>query len=155
MFAVGRRNNQRLVDIWNELVRNDFTVLFPELSILAMTSLVVTLNANEEESRHVEDVKVGEDVARAAGHAHGQRDQKVTNVVKVTGETPESRSEKERLVDFSIRGNVLGPNDLSRLSPDFALAVRRSDNVLLIVDSPEDIVSTHSSRENNGKVGPA
>ena len=58
-------------------------------------------------------------------------------------------------MDFAIRGNVLGANDLGGFPPDLAFSIRGSDNVLLVVHGAEDVVPTHANRENNGKVRPA
>lgn len=137
-----------LVDVGDQLVRNSLHVLFPELAILALAASVITLDAVQQQDGHVDDVEVRQQVLGAAGHAHGQGDQEITNIVEVTRETPVSGAEEERLVGLAVRGDERGADHLGGLAPDHALAVGRADNVLLVVDRAEDEVTSEADGEN-------
>jgi len=142
----------RLVDVRDELVRDSLHVLLPELAVLALAASVITLDAVQQQDGHVDDVEVRQQVLGTARHAHGQGDQQITNIVEVTGETPVSRAQQQRLVGLAIRGDERGADDLGGLAPDHALAVGGADNILLVVDGAEDEVSSEANGEDESKL---
>ena len=165
-----------LVHIGDQFVGNNLTVFLPVFAILSLTTEMVTTDSLKKQNSHVDNIEVREEVSRSTGHAHGQRDEKITNIVEVTRQsfflggklllflkilliiaklTPETRSKKQGLVQLSIRGRILGTNETSGLTPNLALAIGGSDNVLLMVHGTENVVPGHTNNKDQGKVRPA
>lgn len=113
---------------------------------------MITLDAVQQQDGHVDDVEVRQEVLGAAGHAHGERDQEVTDIVEVTRETPVTGAEEERLVGLAVGGDEGGADDLGGLAPDHALAVSRADDILLVVDGAEDEVAGKADSENDAEL---
>jgi len=128
-----------LKDIRNELVLHDLGVGNPVFAILFGAAFVVTSKAMEQKADHEEEVQVWDVRLKArdhsiegSRHAPGEGQDPVTQVVRVTRETPPSRNEK--------LASSLGDNDLGRLTPDRALGVLL-ELVLLTVGASENKVT--------------
>lgn len=113
---------------------------------------MITLDTVQQQDGHVDDVEVRQEVLGAAGHAHGERDQEVTDIVEVTRETPVTGAEEERLVGLAIGGDEGGADDLGGLAPDHALSVGRTDDIFLVVDGAEDEVAGEADGENKAEL---
>lgn len=141
-----------LVDIGDQLVRDDPHVLLPVLAVLALAAGMITLDTVQQQNGHVDDVVVRQQVLGAASHAHGQRDQQIAHIVEVARQTPVAGAEQQRLVGLAIRCHKRSADDLGRLAPDHALAVGRTNNVLLVVDRAEDEVSCKADGEDDAEL---
>jgi len=141
-----------LVDIGDQLVRNHPHVFLPVLAVLALAASVITLDTVQQQNGHVDDVEVGQQVLGTAGHAHGQRQQQIADIVEVARQTPVAGAEQQRLVRLAIRCHERSANDLGRLAPNHALAIGGANNVLLVVDRAEDEVSCRADGEDDAEL---
>jgi hypothetical protein len=74
------------IDVWNAFVRYGGTILLPVFAIFSAAPQVIALNALPQQDRHVDNVKVGQQVPMSTSHAHGERDKQVAHIIEMTRE---------------------------------------------------------------------
>lgn len=79
------------IDSWYETVPHSVGVLLPELSVLGRAAMLVSVDPVHQQDRHVDDVKVGQDVGEAAAEAVRQRSHKIPSVVHMSCHSPPAR----------------------------------------------------------------
>jgi|NOAtaT_5_FD_contig_101_21799_length_1734_multi_3_in_0_out_0_1 hypothetical protein len=75
----------------------------------------------EKKDGHINDIEVGEDVSETTSHTHGERNQKITDIIKMSRKTPEAAGQENRFVSFSVRRTVIGLNELGWFTPDLTI----------------------------------
>lgn len=107
--------------IWNQFVRNIFTELIPVFSVFILTTSIIPVDSMEKKDGHINDIEVGEDVSETTSHTHGERNQKITDIIKMSRKTPEAAGQENRFVSFSVRRTVIGLNELGWFTPDLTI----------------------------------
>lgn len=152
--------SSRLEDPRDKSPSDLVAVLVPGLSVLSTATLLVSDATLDQEDSHENGVSPGKkgEGPLLGSSVHGQtsssalrvgQDQ-VSEVVGVTDNSPPSRAQKNSLVLLSIGSVVLGLDDLGLLSPDDAVSLGLTSEILLVVDKAEDDVSEGSGSEKDG-----
>lgn len=109
--------------------------------------MLITYTAVQQQDGHVDDVEVGQQVPVTACHTVRQRTQQVTCVVKMTCSAPETRRQQLALMNAAVRRAIRALDEGRLAAPDFALALRAPEQVLLVVGRAEDIVAHQAEGE--------
>jgi len=143
-----------LENVRNNLILHSFAVFLPLLAVLNATALVIPRSASHQENRHVHDVEVWKEMAKATRSAIGEGDKEVAKIVEVTCKTPKATGEQKRIMDFAINRLIGHSNKGSGLAPNIGLSVGLSHDVFLVIGRSEDVIAQKTSSKNKSKLPP-
>lgn len=131
-------------EAWQEAVRHGGGVALPVLPVFAETTVLIPKAAVGQQDCHVNDVEVRQDVFKPTSQAVGQGAHQIARVVEVACPAPEARGHQLAVELGAIHRHVGALDVLRLLPPDLAVAIRTTEEVLLVVCRSEDVVANQA-----------
>lgn len=132
---------------WYEPVRHGSSVATPVLPVLAGTTVFIPNAAVDEQNRHINNVEVRQDVFKPTSQAISQGAHQISRVIKMPCPPPEPRGHQLAVVLGPIHRHVRALDVLRFLPPYLAVAVRTSEEVLLVVGRSEDVIAHQAQHQ--------